>query len=201
MITDKGLGINLIARDDKILGFLTFTDEIRPEVKAIITELEDLGVEKIVMLTGDNEKIAKRVANQVGIKYYHADLLPEDKLRYLKSYLSENYKTAMIGDGVNDAAALALADVGIAMGVIGSDAAVEAADIALMRDEINQVPELIRIGKSTMKIVYQDLLIWGCVNVLGLILVFGRIFGPDGAAAYNFVTDFFPLINSLRLFR
>jgi Cd2+/Zn2+-exporting ATPase len=87
------------------------------------------------------------------------------------------------------------------MGTIGSDAAIESADIALMKDDLKQVPELVKIGKSTLKIVRQDLWIWGIINAVGLILVFAGVLGPNGAAAYNFATDFFPLINSLRLFR
>jgi len=190
-----------VAEGKQLCGFVALSDEIRPGVKEVVKELENLGIKKIVMLTGDNETIAARVSAETGIKEYYANLLPEGKLEYLKKNLSKKYKTAMLGDGVNDAATLSLADIGIAMGAIGSDAAIEAADIALMRDDIKQVPELVKIGKNTMKVIRQDLLIWGTVNVIGLILVFGKVIGPEGAAAYNFLTDFIPLFNSLRLFR
>lgn len=198
---EKGFSVNLIGSGSKLLGFISLADEVRPEAKKSFSELKNLGIEKIIMLTGDNEKIAKRVADTVGIKEFHANLLPEDKINYLKKYLSKDYKTAMVGDGVNDAAVLGLADIGIAMGTIGSDAAIESADIALMKDDLYEVPELIKIGKSTMRVVRQDLWIWGIINAIGLILVFAKILGPDGAAAYNFTTDFLPLINSLRLFK
>jgi Cd2+/Zn2+-exporting ATPase len=191
----------LIGLDNEIVGFITLSDEVRPKIKETISELKGLGVEKVVMLTGDNEKIARMVADAVGIDEFYANLLPEDKLTYLKKYLSKKYKTAMIGDGVNDAAALSLADVGIAMGAIGTDAAIESADIALMRDDLTQLPELIKIGKSTLKVVYQNLFLWATLNIIGFILVFTKILGPDGAAAYNFIFDFLPILNSLRLFR
>lgn len=198
---EKGFNTTLIGLGNELIGFIVLADEIRPEIKAMVGSLKKQGIEKIIMLTGDNEKIAARVAQVAGIREFHSNLLPEDKLNYIKKYTGEGYKTIMIGDGVNDAAALALADVGIAMGTIGSDAAIESADVALMHDDIKQVPELLKIGKSTMKIIKQDLWLWGAVNVLGLILVFAKVLGPEGAAAYNFATDFIPLINSLRLFR
>jgi heavy metal translocating P-type ATPase len=198
---EKIFNTTLIGLDNEIVGFITLSDEVRPKIKETISELKGLGVEKVVMLTGDNEKIARMVADAVGIDEFYANLLPEDKLTYLKKYLSKKYKTAMIGDGVNDAAALSLADVGIAMGAIGTDAAIESADIALMRDDLTQLPELIKIGKSTLKVVYQNLFLWATLNIIGFILVFTKILGPDGAAAYNFIFDFLPILNSLRLFR
>lgn len=198
---DNGFSITLIGDGDGVFGFIALADELRPEAQKMISELKELGIKKIIMLTGDNEKIAKRIADKVGIREFYANLLPEDKLKYLKKYLGKKYTTAMIGDGVNDAAILALANIGIAMGAIGSDAAIEAADIALMRDDLTQVSELIKIGQSTMKVVHQDLWIWGMINAFGLILVFAGVLNPIGAAAYNFITDFFPLFNSLRLLR
>lgn len=197
----SGLNITMLALDSTAIGFITSADEIRPEIKNAVLRLRQLGVDSIVMLTGDNEKIASRIASSVGIREYHAHMLPEQKLQFLKENIDEHRKLAMVGDGVNDAAALSLADIGIAMGTIGSDAAIEAADIALMKDDFSKIPEMIELGRDTMQIVKQNFIIWGSVNIVGLILVSTRVLGPEGAAAYNFITDFIPIANSMRLFR
>ncbi len=192
--------ILLVAKDNQPEGLILLEDEIRPEVKGTIEKFYAMGIEKVIMLTGDNEKSAQKVAQKIGLTAYHAELLPEDKLNYVKKYLNDKNKVAMIGDGVNDAASLALADVGIAMGAIGTDAAIEAADIALMKDDFSKVGEAIELSQLVAKISKQDFWIWGIVNAGGLALVFFRIIGPEGAAAFNFITDFFPLLNSMRMF-
>jgi len=198
---DSKFNVTLVAYDKELIGFIDLVDEVRPKIKQTIAEFKKLGVEKTIMLTGDNEMVAQKVAEETGIDEFHANLLPADKLEYLKRYLSKKYKVAMIGDGINDAPALALSDVGIAMGAIGSDASIEAADIALMKDDISQIPELIKIGRSTVAVIRQNIMFWGVLNILGFFLVFVRVLNPSGAAAYNFICDFIPIFNSLRLFR
>lgn len=196
---EEGMSVTLVAVDGVIQGLFSLADAVKPNIKENIAELKSLGVQKVIMLTGDNERVARRVARLTGVDEFHSNLLPEQKLERLRRYLSPDYKTAMIGDGVNDAAALSLADVGIAMGAIGYEAAIEAANIVLMKDDFSKVPELIRIARFVNKISRQNFAIWGTVNLIGLGLVFGGVLAPTGAAAYNFLTDFLPLGNASRV--
>ncbi len=198
---DKGYSLTAVGSEGKLLGLMVLEDEVRPLARLSVAETRRLGAERWIMLTGDNEKVAKKVSDEVGLDEYHADLKPEDKLDLIKSF-KKKYQgdLAMMGDGVNDAAALALADVSIAMGAIGSDAAIEAADIALMHDSVKKIPELMLLSSKSMKIINNNFWIWGVTNALGLILVFGGILGPTGAAAYNFVTDFFPVMNVFEIY-
>jgi len=197
----KGLNVTVVAYNNVYQGYFTIADEVKSNVKEAIKKLKELGVENIIMLTGDNERVANRIKEETGITQFYANLLPKQKLEYIKKSLNKNSKVAMIGDGINDAAALSLADVGIAMGGIGYDVAIESADIVLMKDDFSRVPEMIKVAESVMKIARQDFWIWGLTNFAGLFLVFGGILGPTGAAAYNFLTDFLPLINSTRVFQ
>ena len=198
---NRGLSVIVVSKGGKCIGMMTLADEIREHISQSIAKLRHLGVERIIMLSGDNERVTKRIADEVGIDEYHADMLPKDKVMFIEAHAGKKGKLAMVGDGVNDAAALARADIGIAMGVIGSDAAIESSDIALMKDDFSKIAEGMTIGKYTVTIARQNFMVWGVVNAVGLGLVFASIIGPSGAAAYNFVTDFFPLINSVRLLR
>lgn len=198
---NKGFSITALSMNRRLAGAIVSEDKVRPYAKRLIEVTKDLGVSNWVMLTGDNDRVARKVSSEIGIDEFKANLKPQDKLNYIENYKHIHRKTfGMIGDGVNDAAALTMADVSIAMGQIGSDAAIEAADITLMHDSLRQIPAVMVLGKKTMSIVKQNFLIWGITNALGLILVSVHVIGPEGAAAYNFATDFFPIINSLRVF-
>ncbi|OIP65425.1 MAG: hypothetical protein COV32_00350 [Candidatus Yonathbacteria bacterium CG10_big_fil_rev_8_21_14_0_10_43_136] len=198
----KGSNVTIVAIDDKVIGIFALADEMRVGVASAMKTLKQTGVKEVVMLTGDNDGVAKKIADYLGIDKYYSKLLPEHKVYVLKDYLGKHDRlVAMVGDGVNDAAVLARADVGIAMGGIGSDVAIESADIVLMQDNFEKILDLRGISKNVSSIVQGNFVIWGVVNAIGLYLVFTHTIGPSGAAAYNFLTDFIPIANSLRLFR
>ena len=197
---ENGFNTTLISLNNELKGFFVIADEIKLDIKKDMDELKSLGVERIIMLTGDNERVAKRISDAVGLTEFHSNLLPDQKYDFIKKTISKDYKTIMVGDGINDAASLALSDIGIAMGAVGYDVAIESADVILMKDDFSKIPDLIRLSKYVMKVANEDFVIWGISNVLGLGLVFTGILAPTGASAYNFITDFFPLLNSTRIF-
>ncbi|MHC4643515.1 MAG: heavy metal translocating P-type ATPase, partial [Planctomycetota bacterium] len=137
--TEQGRTAILVANDNKPVGLIAIADEIRPETPQAIASLKAMGIKKITMLTGDNHKVAKAVAEEIGVDDLKAELLPEQKLQFVKKLQEQGHLVGMIGDGINDAPALALADVGIAMGAAGTDVAIETADVTLMNDDISRV--------------------------------------------------------------
>lgn len=197
----QGASLVLLGRGETLLGYVILEDELRPHAAEVIAATTNEGVKHWVMLTGDNRQVAARIAKRLGIKDFAAELMPADKLDKIKSLKRAHGEVAMIGDGVNDAAALALADVSFAMGAIGADASIQAADIALMKDDLRGVPEAIFLSDRSLKIIRQNFWIWALSNLLGLTLVFGGWLGPIGASAYNFLTDFIPIINVFTIYR
>lgn len=193
-----GQSISYVALNGNVIGCIAAADTIKGNAHESIQELCSLGVRKIVMLTGDNNYTAEAISRQIGITEWHANLLPEDKVSTI-ARLQKEGPVAMIGDGVNDAAALSIANVGIAMGGLGSEGAIESAQIVIMRDNLATIPEAIRIARKTRRVSIGDFWIWGTTNIAGLVLVFSHLIGPAGAAAYNFLSDFLPLLNSFNV--
>ena len=143
-----------IAVDGDYAGYITISDELRPDAVEAVKELKDLGVNHVAMLTGDNEKTAHTIAKELGLDGYNAELLPQHKVKKLEEYQNaqgKRRKTVFVGDGINDAPVITQADVGIAMGGLGSDAAIEAADVVIMEDMPSKVAEAIRIARHTKK--------------------------------------------------
>ncbi|MCD2200678.1 cadmium-translocating P-type ATPase [Halobacterium sp. KA-4] len=175
-LQSEGKTVVLVGTEDEIEGVIAVADEIRPGAKQAIQQLHDLGVEQIVMLTGDNERTARAIAEQVGVDEYRAELLPDEKVEAIKELDEQHDGVAMIGDGVNDAPALATATVGIAMGAAGTDTALETADIALMSDDLSKLPYLYELSHDANSVIQQN--IWtslGAKAVLALGVPFGFV--------------------------
>ena len=165
-----------VAADGSYVGCILIADEVKPDSKCAIAELKKIGVEKTVMLTGDDERIGKSVADELGLDAYYAQLWPDqkvEKLEMLDKQKRQGSKLAFVGDGINDAPVLARADVGIAMGGLGSDAAIEAADVVLMTDEPSKLVEAIDVAKATKRIVMQNIVI--ALGIKSVFLVLGAL--------------------------
>lgn len=192
--------VSYVASDGRLLGALCFNDTARAEAKEGIERLRELGIDKSVMLTGDRREAAERICEQVGIDTLEAQLLPEDKLASLKS-LKEERSVLAVGDGINDALALKEAHVGIAMGAMGSDLAIQSADIALMNNNLLNIPFAIKLARKTKSIIYQNLVLSIGISALMIGLsAFGVISALAGSILHNFGA-FAVLINSSRILK
>ena len=167
--SENGKTVIFVGNKDGVIGLITVVDKLRDEAAGVMKSLNDHGVTTI-MLTGDNKVSANAVAQKVGVQYVFSDLLPEDKLNILDTIRNKFGDTAMVGDGINDAPALARANVGIAMGAVGSDVAIETADIALMQDDLSKLPYLFKLSTKTMDIIRQNIITSIVVKVLFVIL-------------------------------
>ena len=199
-LQEQGKSLLFVAREGELLGVLAAADALRPEVPAALAAVRELGVHEIELLTGDNQRVASTLAAALGVKY-RANLLPEDKIAVVRDYQARGHVVVMVGDGVNDAPALAQADVGIAMGAAGSDVAIEAAHVALMREDWGLVPQVFAIARRTMRVVKTNLIFTGIYNVLGLTLAAFGYLPPIFAAAAQSLPDLGILANSTRLLR
>ncbi|MEI6843402.1 MAG: cation-translocating P-type ATPase [bacterium] len=196
----NGASITAVAIDGKLAGFFVLADEVKKYAHDAIAETKTLGVKDWIMLTGDNEQVASRVARETGINEFYANLKPAEKLEHIKKLKRKHGAIAMMGDGVNDAASLALADVSFSMGGTGADASIEASDITLIHDDLRRVPESIYLSKEVLSIVRQNFVIWAITNGVGLFLAFGGFVGPVGASVFNFLTDFLPIFNVFKIY-
>ncbi|MEW7914378.1 cadmium-translocating P-type ATPase CadA [Enterococcus avium] len=170
-LQQQGKTAMLLGTDKQILAVIAVADELRESSKAVIEKLHDLGIEHTIMLTGDNATTAQSIGKQTGVTEIKGDLMPQDKLDYIKS-LKETYgKVAMVGDGINDAPALAASTVGIAMGGAGTDTALETADVALMGDDLQKLPFIVKLSRQTLRIIKQNITFSLGIKLLALLLV------------------------------
>lgn len=187
----------LVAENDSCIGIIAMSDVLRPTAKDMISQLHNMNT-SVILLTGDNKKTADYFAKQVGIEQIRAELLPEHKVSSIKAVQSDGKSVAMIGDGVNDAPALKTADVGVAMGGLGSDIAVEAADIVLMSDDISKLPYLKRLSVAAVKTIKLSITLSMCINFAAVTLsVLGLLNPTTGALVHNAGSCFVVLIAAL----
>lgn len=196
----QGCTIIFVAIQRKLAGFLALSDALRPESAGMIQNIDSLGVQP-VLLTGDNDQAAQAISQKLQIREVHANCLPEDKLTWIDTYQKKKESICMIGDGINDAPALKKADVGIAMGGVGSDIAVDAADIALVDDEVKEIPHLLALSRRMMTTIKCNLTFSMVLNFLAIILAITGILNPVVGALVHNAGSVLVIINSAILLK
>lgn len=191
----------LVSHNEKLAGVLGIADEVREDAAWMIQRLHQIELKRVVMLTGDDHRTAQAVAAEVGIKDVRSNLLPEDKLQVIRDFQADGHVVAMVGDGINDAPALAAADIGIAMGAAGTDIAIETADIALMADDLTKLPESIRLSKATLSNIRQNVVI-ALATVTGLLvsIILGAVHMSGGMLIHE-ASVLVVILNGMRLLR
>jgi manganese/zinc-transporting P-type ATPase C len=191
----------LLAVDGKLVGLISLRDEVRPEAVEVLKELRVSGVRRIVMLTGDHPEIAKVVAEELGIDEWRAEVMPEDKLEVVRELQDAGYVVGMVGDGINDAPALAAADIGIAMGLAGTDVAVETADVALANDDLHRLLDVRDLGARAVDVIRENYGMSIAVNAAGLLIGAAGVLSPVLAAILHNASSVAVVVNSSRLIR
>lgn len=185
LLRSEGKASILVAADGKVIGIVALSDTVRSAAEKMVAELKEMGT-RVVLLTGDHKQTAAYFASKVGISEIHAELLPADKVEEIQKMRDAGHKICMIGDGVNDAPALKLADVGVSMGSMGSDIAIEASDIALMGDDIEKIPYLKRLSNATIRTIKFNILLSMAINVVAIYLSVAGVLTPiTGALVHN----------------
>lgn len=199
--TEVALGrtVVIVAEDHEPVGIIGIADTPRAGVKDNISQMREAGARRVVMLTGDNHSVAKNMVDQVGIDEVYANLLPEDKVRHVEEYKRNGHRVIVVGDGINDAPALASADIGIAMGVAGTDVAVETAGIVLMTDDLGKIAKTIYLSRKTLSVIRQNVIFSLAINILGLALSTQGFINPVLASIVHEGNAFIVVFNSMRL--
>jgi len=197
----EGMSQLYVAQGDRLLGLIGLEDRTRPAAREAVEELRGLGLQRLAMLTGDRQAVARRVASEMACTEYKADCLPNEKLELVRAMKGEGHRVMVIGDGVNDAPALAAGDLGVAMGAAGSDVAINSASIALLNNDLTRIPFLIRLSRATRRVVVQNL-IFGVLFVI-TVMSLGAfdIVPPTVAALLHTLSSFVVVFNSARLGR
>ena len=196
---EHGFSTLYVSRDSTCIGWIGLQDKTRPEARQAVKELFEAGIKRVIMLTGDREEVASRVAGELGCTDFKAHCLPQDKLSIVEKTRKDGHTVVVVGDGINDAPALAAGDLGIAMGAAGSDVAINSASIALMSDDLKRLPFLVRLSRKTRKVIYENISFGISFILLGISLSF--LIRPEVAAVLHFVSSLFVVFNSARLVR
>ena len=196
-LTHEATSPIFVARDGKLIGVLVCNDPLRPEAADVVKALRERGVEKVVMLTGDQPAVAQEVAQKLGITRFIADALPDEKCEFVRSLQREGYTVAVIGDGINDSPALAQADVGIAVGG-GADVARETAHVALLEGNLSKIPQVIDIARESMGLIRQnwDFIFYG--NTAAIALSLPGLIGPIGATLISNGSAVLATLNAMK---
>jgi len=197
----EGWSLIFVAQNGKCVGWVGMQDQTRAEAKEALTELKDAGVRRIAMVSGDRQVVATRVAAEIGCEEAKGDCLPQNKVEFVRAVKAKGYKVAVIGDGVNDAPALAAGDIGIAMGAAGSEVAIHSATIALMNNDLRRLPFLVKLSRSTRAVINQNFLFGVVFIIVGLSAASFGIVGPIVAAILHNVGSLIVIFNSARLVR
>ena len=196
---NRGKTVLLVAIEQSITGIITVADRIKGESREIVEELKEIGIKEVFLLTGDNQVTASSIARDIGVDRVYSQQLPEDKVRVIEEQLQQNRKVGMIGDGINDAPALARSNVGVAMGALGSDVAIETADVALMSDDISKIPELIHLSRKVRGTINVNIVVPILINFTAIVLAAFGIIGPVAGALIHNLGSVLVVGNSSRL--
>ena len=197
----EGWSLIFVARNGQCVGWVGMQDQTREEAAASLVELKEAGVRRIAMISGDRQAVATRVAAEIGCEEAKGDCLPQNKVEFVRAMKAKGYKVAVIGDGVNDAPALAAGDIGIAMGAAGSEVAIHSATIALMNNDLRRLPFLVKLSRSTRAVINQNFFLGVLFIIGGLTLATLAVIGPIVASMLHVAGTFIVIFNSARLVR
>ena len=196
-----GLSVLHVVHDGRSIGWIGLEDNARPEAAGAVDRLKTMGISRLVLLTGDRSSVARRVAGQMHFDEFKAEVLPHEKLEMVDGLKAAGHRVAVIGDGVNDAPALAAGDVSIAMGAAGSDVAIHSASIALLNSNLDRIPFLVELSRRTISVIRQNMIIGGLFIVAFVALAGAGYVSPVLAAALHVVSGLAVVFNSARLVR
>jgi len=191
----------LVAKGETLIGAISLADQLRDNIKDTVTAVKETGVKQVLMLTGDNKNVAQAVAEASKIDQVAFDMMPADKAQKIRQLKNKGFTVAMVGDGVNDAPALAEADIGVAMGLSGTEVAIETAGVVLVLDDLTRLPQLLKIGKQTLTVIKQNIVFALVINIIGIALSSQGMISPMAASIIHESNALIVMLNSLRLLR